>query len=251
LEELVKERTLELEAAQKELLRRERFSVLGQVTATVSHELRNPLGVIRSSTFFLQRKLPDEDGRVAKHLARIDKQVSICNGIVEDLLEYTRESHSKKVNGEINSYLQSLLTDFAEVSEVKIACCFAPEVPSLFFDREKMRRVFVNLLTNAVQAVDSKKELSKRDDYPFRPDIRVSTQMEGGGLLIQVEDNGMGMDLETANRAFEPLFTTRARGTGLGLSIVKKIITDHGGAVVLESIPNEGTVVKISLPIAG
>jgi PAS domain S-box-containing protein len=251
LEELVKERTLELEAAQKELVRRERFSVLGQVTATVSHELRNPLAVIRSSTFFLQRKLLEADGRVAKHLARIDKQVNICNGIVEDLLEYTRESHSRKVNGEINSYLQSLLTDFAEVSEVKISYCFAPEVPPLFFDREKMRRVFVNLLTNAVQAVDSKKELSKRDNYSFQPDIRVSTEMEDGGLVIQIEDNGMGMDWETVNRAFEPLFTTRARGTGLGLSIVKKIITDHGGAVVLESIPDEGTVVKISLPIAG
>ena len=251
LEELVKERTLELEAAQKELVRRERFSVLGQVTATVSHELRNPLGVIRSSTFFLQRKLPDADGKVAKHLARIDRQVSICNEIVEDLLEYTRESRSEKVGGEINPYLQHLLTDFAEVSEVKITYRFAPEVPLLFFDREKMRRVFVNLLTNAVQAVDFKKELAKRDDYAYRPDIRVCTQVEEGGLVIQVEDNGVGMDLETANRAFEPLFTTRARGTGLGLSIVRKIINDHGGTVVLESIPDKGTVVKIALPIAG
>jgi PAS domain S-box-containing protein len=251
LEELVKERTLELEAAQKELVRKERFSVLGQVTATVSHELRNPLGVIRSSTFFLKRKLPDTDGKVGKHLARIDRQVSICNRIVEDLLEYTRESRLEKVRGEINSWLQRLLADFAEVSEVKIAYHPAPEVPPLFFDLEKMRRVIVNLLTNAVQAVDAKKEQAQRDDYPFQPDIRVLTQVEEGGLVIQVEDNGVGMDSETANRAFEPLFTTRARGTGLGLAIVRKIITDHGGAVVLESNPDKSTVVKIALPIAG
>ena len=251
LEELVIERTLELEEAQKELVRRERFSVLGQVTATVSHELRNPLGVIRSSTFYLQRKLPGADGKVAKHLERIDKQISICNGIVEDLLEYTRESRSEKVHEEINPLLQRLLTDFAEFSEIKIAYHFTPDAPKLFFDREKMRRVVVNLLTNAAQAVNSKKEQAKRDGYSFRPDIRVSTRMVASGLVIQVEDNGVGMDLETAKRAFEPLFTTKARGTGLGLAIVRKIIVDHGGTVALESIPEKGTVVKIALPIAG
>jgi signal transduction histidine kinase len=151
----------------------------------------------------------------------------------------------------VNPYLQRLLSDFAEESEVKITYRFAPEVPPLVFDREKMRRVFMNLLTNAVQAVDAKKQLSKRHGYNFRPDIRVSTQLEEGGMVIQVEDNGIGMDFDTASRAFEPLFTTKARGTGLGLSIVRKIITDHGGEVMLESIPDKGTAVKIAFPITG
>lgn len=251
LEELVKERTLALEAAQKELVKRERLSVLGQLTATVSHELRNPLAVIRSSTFYLKRKLPDSDGKVGKHLERIDKQINICNRIVNDLLEYTRESRSEKVREKINPWLKGVLTDFAELSEIKIAYHLAPDVPPLFFDREKMRRVVVNLLTNAVQAVNSKKEAAKRKNFPFQPDIRVSTGMAESGLVIQVEDNGVGMDLETAERAFEPLFTTKARGTGLGLSIVKKIISDHGGAVTLESIPGRRTVVRVSLPVSG
>jgi signal transduction histidine kinase len=240
-----------LEAAQKELVKRERLSVLGQVTATMSHELKNPLGVIRSSTFYLQRKLPDTDEKIVKHLARIDEQVNICNGIVNDLLEYTRESHPVKVRQEINAWLQRLLADFAQSSETKIACHLASDAPPLFYDREKMRRVVVNLLLNAVQAVNSKKEQSKRDDSSFHPDIRMSTRMEGTDLVIQVEDNGVGMDLETAGRAFEPLFTTKARGAGLGLAIVKKIIDDHGGAVALESNPEKGTVAKVSLPVSG
>jgi nitrogen fixation/metabolism regulation signal transduction histidine kinase len=143
------------------------------------------------------------------------------------------------------------LTDFAQSSETKIDCRLASNAPPFFYDHEKMRRVVLNLLTNAVQAVNSKKEQSKRDDFSFQRDIRVSTCMEGGVLVIQVEDNGVGMDLETAGRAFEPLFTTKARGTGLGLAIVKKIINDHGGAVALESSPGKGTVAKVSLPISG
>jgi DNA-binding NarL/FixJ family response regulator len=99
LEELVKERTHDLEVAQEELVKRERLSVLRQLTAMVSHDLRNPLGVIRSSAFYLQRKLGHADKKITKHLNRVEKQVDLCDSIVDELLEYTRGRHSEATQG--------------------------------------------------------------------------------------------------------------------------------------------------------
>ncbi|NTV58608.1 MAG: PAS domain S-box protein, partial [Deltaproteobacteria bacterium] len=109
LEDLVQERTRELETAQDELLKRERLSVLGQLTATVSHELRNPLGVIRSSAYYLQKKIADPDEKTSGHFRRIDDQVSRCDAIVEDLLEYTRGRHAERRVGDINAWLGGAL----------------------------------------------------------------------------------------------------------------------------------------------
>ena len=250
LEELVEERTRALEVAQEELLKRERLAVLGQLTATVSHELRNPLGVIRSSAFYLARKLSDAGEKTAKHLARIDEQVSICDAIVSDLLEYTRGRHSEKVTGEINPWLRQLLEDFTGLPHARIVQRLAPDVPELSFDREKIRRVVVNLVTNAVQAVTAKKEQATSEGFVYHPEIKVSTERGEDCVLIRFEDNGTGMGEETAQRAFEPLFTTRPRGTGLGLAIVEKIVGEHGGTVSLDSHPEQGTRVVVTLPFA-
>jgi signal transduction histidine kinase len=249
LEALVKDRTKELEAAQEELLRKERLAVLGQLTATVSHELRNPLGVLRSSAFYLGRKLRATDEKINKHLFRIDEQVSICDGIVGDLLEFTRGLHSEKIKAELNPWLQQLVKNFSELSVFVVEQRLMPDVPPLSFDQEKLRRVMTNLLTNAHQAVIAKKQHSEMHNLAFQPQIRVSADFEDGHVVIQIEDNGIGMDAETKQHAFEPLFTTRARGTGLGLAIVEKIVTEHQGKVSLESNTREGTTVRLTLPI--
>lgn len=120
LEELVKERTKELEAAQEELLKREKIAVLGKVTATVSHELRKPLGTIRSSNFYLQRKFKQKDDKILKHLNRIDEQVEGCNSIVEDLLEYTRGRHVHAVESDIGPWLEELLDQLMEPEPITI-----------------------------------------------------------------------------------------------------------------------------------
>jgi PAS domain S-box-containing protein len=250
LEELVQERTRELEAVQEQLLKKERLAVLGQLTATVSHELRNPLGVVRSSAFYLQRKLSKADEKTFKHLTRIDEQVSICNDIVEDLLEYTRGRQSQKIIGKLNQWLQKLLDDFTGAKEIKVEHQLSEVLPPVSFDQEKMRRVVINLVNNARQAVHAKKEQAAGEGTSYDPKITLSTRLKHGLVVIQVEDNGMGMDEKTATRAFEPLFTTRARGTGLGLAIVEKTVVEHGGTVTLESRPNEGTCVKVVLPIS-
>ncbi|RJR35499.1 MAG: PAS domain S-box protein [Desulfobacteraceae bacterium] len=249
LEELVKERTRELETAQQELLTRERLSALGQLTATVSHELRNPLGVIRSSAFYVQEKTKGFDEKVKKHLNRIEEQVELCDTIVGDLLEYTRGRHSEVSETDVASWLGSLLETMQGVECISIHRSFSDDAPKIFIDPHKMGRAVNNLLGNALQAVREHAEKKRKTETPYRPEIRLSTFTAAGSLLIVVEDNGTGMDEETAEKAFEPLFTTRARGTGLGLAIVRKIVEEHGGRVSLKSRLEVGTEVTIEIPV--
>ncbi len=246
LEELIRARTRELEQAQDELLKKERLAVLGQLTATVSHELRNPLGVIRSSAFYLQQKNQEKNEKIIKHLNRIEDQVEICDSIVSELLEYTRGRHSQMVVGEINPWLEQVLNELPTPNDTGINIRLEANLPKIQFDKEKMRRVIVNLIDNALQASAEQKQ-RKADDI-YEPIIEISSTRIDTGIMFQVKDNGIGMDPETVDRAFEPLFTTRARGTGLGLANVSKIIEEHDGTVSLESKPNVGTKVMITIP---
>ena len=156
LEEMVEERSRELEAAQDELLKREKLSVLGQLTATVSHELRNPLGVIRSSAFYLGRKLQDRDEKVDKHLTRIDAQVGVCDRIVEDLLEYTRGKQSEMIRIEFKPWIEDVLDQIITPDKVELVQGFSTDLPLVPMDREKMQRVVINLMNNAILAVNER-----------------------------------------------------------------------------------------------
>jgi len=248
LEQKVKERTRDLEAAQEELIKRERLSVLGQLTAIVSHELRNPLGVIRSSVYFLSRKFSGSDEKTAKHLNRIEQQVGLCDSIIGELLEYTRGRRVATVQGELNPWLEELLDQIPKPDSVSILRTLSPSLPPVHFDREKLRRVIVNLVENAVQAVVARQNAAAEQHKPYSPQVRVTTSPADKGVRIEVEDNGIGMAQQTADRAFEPLFTTRARGTGLGLAIVKKIVEEHGGTVSLTSRREAGTTLTVVIP---
>jgi signal transduction histidine kinase len=246
LEDKVKERTRDLELAQEELIKREKLSVLGQLTAIVSHELRNPLGVIRSSAFFLTRRLGDSDAKIGKHLNRIEEQVGICDSIIGELLEYTRGKRSEVLKGDINAWLKGMMEQMTVPRHVKLVCEAGQDLPEVYFDGERLRRVFINLFDNAVQAVLTRQVNETAGDY--KPRIRIATARDPFGVRIEVEDNGTGMDDETAARAFEPLFTTRPRGTGLGLAIVRKVLEEHGGSVSLDSKLNRGTTIAVVVP---
>ena len=249
LEEMVKERTHELEAAQDELVKQEKLSVLGQLTATVSHELRSPLGVIRSSAYYLDSKLRDADEKILKHLQRIEEQVGLCDSIVNDLLEYTRGRRSEMLEGELNPFLEEVLDQIAIPEQVSLDRELYPGLPMVSFDRDRLQRVVINLVNNAVQAVIERQERCQEEEGLYRPQVKLATSMVEDGVCIEVEDNGIGMDDEIARQAFEPLFTTRSRGTGLGLAIVKKIVEEHGGRVGLSSEQDRGTKATVVIPL--
>jgi PAS domain S-box-containing protein len=248
LEDLVRERTEKLAATESELIKQEKMAVLGQLTATVSHELRNPLGVIHSSRDYLQKRIKNPDEKTQKHLSRIEDQVRICDTIVSDLLEYTSSSRLNRVPGNLVLWMEPLLDRIFEGEKIRLERDYATDLPELDHDRIKLQQVVINVLDNAIQAVKAKVDASSREKKVYEPEIHVTLRVESGNMILKISDNGVGMDGKTLGQAFEPLFTTRARGTGLGLANAKKIVREHGGDITLASEPGRGTAVAIQLP---
>jgi signal transduction histidine kinase len=248
LEELVEERTRDLEAAQEELIKHEKLSMLGQLTATVSHELRNPLGVIRSSIYYLQRTCPEAEEKTFQHLNRIKEQVQMCDTIVNDLLDYTRARQPDPVFEQINPFLEKILDQLGIPENVRLVRQLAPEMPIVPFDRNKLQRVVTNLVENAVNAVQMRLEKTNGIQEVYEPEVRVATHAARNSVRLEVADNGVGMTAQVAERAFDPLYTTRARGVGLGLAIVKKIADEHNGTVHLDTQPDQGTRITVEIP---
>jgi len=258
LEQRVIERTEQLEAAnrdlkaaQDELVKREKMAMLGQLTSMVSHELRNPLGVIRSSNYYLQRTIDNKAPKVIKHFKRIDEQVMLCEAMVVDLLEYTRNRGISTANQLLTPWLEKMIAHFGEKEDVVIDLQLPADLEAFPHDRERMAKVMNNLLTNAVQAVKDRARKESRDAAAFQPQIVVAVQQQVEQIAIAVSDNGIGMGPETYQRAFDPLFTTRAKGIGIGLPNVKKIVEEHEGTVILTSEVEKGTTVTLLLPRFG
>jgi len=250
LEMMVAERTRELKTAQQALVEKEKMAVLGQLAATFSHELRNPLGVIRYSNYFLQRKVEYHDGKIEKHFKRIDDQVSLCNDIVSDLLHFTEGRPVVTVFQDFAGWLTDLVEAQNRQMDFEFNFHIAPELPKIAYDREKTEHVITNLLSNAAQAVSDRAKESKERGIAYHAVVDVDVRLKDDRLILEIKDNGVGMHQKALSSAFEPLYSTRARGTGMGLAIAKKNVEEHGGSIALESRLGEGTIVRLSLPLS-
>lgn len=185
-----------------------------------------------------------------KHFKRIDEQVTLCDAIVSELLEYTRGRNVFLVREDIRPLLKQVIEQSCEDNIVPIGLEQSGDFSAVPHDPEKMRRVFITVIDNAIQAIKAQQRFAKDVARRYDPAISIHATMQTDHVIIAVPDNGVGMNAETLEKAFEPLFTTRARGTGIGLANVKKIISEHGGEVFLESRLGEGTRVTIRLPCA-
>ncbi len=231
LEELVKERTRELEQAQVELVRQERLSALGQLTATVAHEIRNPLGAVRTSIFSIGDAIEmDQISRVERALRLAERNIVRCDNIISELLDYTRERTLQPRPTNIDTWLDVVL-DGQTIPE-GIICArelnVGLEIP---IDREHLRRVIVNVVGNAVDAL--------QDEGAAGNQLTVATHLAGDRLEIRVSDTGPGIPADAQTKIFEPLFSTKSFGVGLGLPIVKNIMAQHGGGVEVQSPSTE------------
>ncbi len=247
LEELVKERTKQLEETQAELVIKERLAVLGQLVAVVSHEIRNPLGTIASSIFTIKERVKDANVDLQLPVERIKRSVSRCDRIIEELLYYTRKRDIELKSEHIDKWIDDILLESEIPPETQLirksGCDFEIEM-----DSEKIRRCLVNLIDNAVQAIDEKnKNLAPPDKT--KAAITVETCVSDGRLEISVEDTGSGISEDNLKIIFEPLYSTKNFGVGLGLSIIKQIIEQHGGGIKLESKLGIGTKATLWLPV--
>jgi PAS domain S-box-containing protein len=241
LEALVRQRTRELRAAQDELVQKERLAVLGQLTATVSHEIRNPLGTVSNALYLLRETLGDDClEQVERPLALAERGVVRCDGIISELLDFTRRRELQRVPVELDGWLANLLEEMVWPTGLQRRQFLASGV-TVLVDPERLRRAMVNIIDNALQAMTSLPQGRQR--------LEIRTQRFDNRCAIVVRDSGPGIPADIMERIYEPMFSTKTFGVGLGVPIICNIIADHGGTVDYQSTAGEGTTVSLWLPL--
>jgi len=224
---------------EQQLYHADKLSSIGQLAASVAHEIKNPLASIKTLGQLLQEETKPGDSR-REYIDVIVSEVNRLNAVVEQLLKYARPEGSsfREVEfAEIIKPVIALVHHESERHQIALQTEY-PEDLKVFVDSEKLKQVFLNLIFNAIQALGNGGQIT----------IRAFKEEDSPWVTFEVQDNGTGMPDETAARVFEPFFTTRQRGTGLGLAIVKKIVDLHGGKIEVSSIPGKGTNFTIYLP---
>ncbi len=229
---------------QQELLVKERLAAIGQLTATVSHELRNPLGAIRSATDALRSLIDEGDKQIDRSFALLERSQVRCDRIIEELLNYTRIRELDLRSKPVDVWLAQLLDDCDIPPGIDLS--FNPGFPGEFaFDQERMERALRNVIDNARHAMDGDTEGTASDK---RHKLIITTRLINQRFELSVKDSGHGIEQDLQTKIFDPLFTTKSFGVGLGLPIVKRIMEQHGGGITISSAPGQGTEVVLWVP---
>ena len=237
LEDLVEERARELHEAQEQLMRQERLAALGQMAASVGHELRNPLGVISNAVYYLKLSQPEASAKVREYLDIIQKETLTSDKIVTDLLDFTRIKIVEREPVPVLELLNQVLGRFPTPPTVQVTLDVPADLPSAFCDPRQLIQVLGNLTENACQAM------------PTGGKLTISAALQDGMIKLDVIDTGIGIAPENITKIFEPLFTTRNTGIGLGLAVSKKLLEANGGAIHVMSAPGQGTTFSLTLPV--
>jgi signal transduction histidine kinase len=229
-------------AAEAELLKSERLSVLGQLTATVAHELRNPLSAIRNTLFTVKELVSTAGLKLDRPIARMERSITRCDRIIGDLLEYARTRELTLTSVRFDSWIADVMAEQTVTPSVALDLKPGAADSIVPIDADRLRRVVINLIENATEALAELPTDRERR-------ITVRTAAQGGELVLTIADSGPGIAPENLDRIFEPLFSTKSFGTGLGLPTVKQIVNQHGGIIVVDSEVGKGTRVTVRLPL--
>lgn len=228
-----------LQAAEEAVRRSDRLAALGQLTAGLAHELRNPMGTIRASAEVLHRHLPSEDPMAHELAGYITAEVDRANSLITRFLEFARPLSIHRITTELHPVLDRAVTQFERMSsgpKFSVFKNYAPEVPPLPLHGEWMERVIYNLLVNAAEA------------SPPGATVTLRTRLVNEQVEVAVIDRGSGISQEHQASIFNPFFTTKQEGVGLGLAIVSKIVDEHHGKILVESEPGKGSLFRVLLP---
>ncbi len=227
----------ELRQMQEKLISSERLATLGQFSGSISHELRNPLGTIDSSVYYLQMKLKDADEKVHEHLERIRSSVASSTAIIESILNLTRMKAPELTRVDLATITSDAVATTKIPDTVSVVRDFPEQEVLVNADREQLRIAFKNIIKNAVEAMDGKGTLT------------VAVHRDTNGYAqVSFADTGPGIAPENLDRIFQPLFSTKAKGIGFGLSITKMIVDKHGGSIEAKSESGKGAVLIVRLP---
>jgi signal transduction histidine kinase len=239
----------ELERTQKELVLSERLAVVGEMSARMAHEIRNPMATIGGFARSILKKPEPERVKTAGRI--ILEETERLETLLEDTLSFTRPNKPQVVPTDLNQLfrdIHALIDEDLENNEVVYHERLSPDLPVLNVDAAQAKQVFINLLQNSLQAMPSGGDLT----VSTRPCQLPAHPRAGGtehvGVEIEIHDTGEGIPAEHLEQIFSPFFTTKTYGTGLGLAISKKIVEDHAGALTIKSQQGKGTTVRIQLP---
>ena len=230
---------------QANLERARRLAEIGEMAAKVAHEVRNPLNAIKGATHYLKGEI--DNTHYTSYLELIEEQVERVNHVATTLLNLARPLKPEFHEGDLREVLQRALVDTRQAileKGIHVTIDIPGEIPAIPMDEAQIEQALVNIIQNAVDAMDSGGELI----------FKFSTYESKGcnmpeGVELTIQDTGMGIPEELREQIFQPFFTTKTKGTGLGLTIVKKIIDHHQGQITLESAPEQGTIVRIQIPL--
>jgi len=230
LEKKVQERTQELKEAHEALVCKERLAALGQLSSSVGHELRNPLGVIKNACYFLNMKIETiQDEAVKDNIGIMNREIDTANKIITDLLDFTRIRESMRQAADVNQLVTETLSKSQIPENVTVSTDFSEEMASVSIDPIQVGQIFLNLIENAVYAMGEGGTL------------KVSTKETEGSVKVVFVDDGCGILKKNMEKIFEPLFTTKAKGIGLGLSVSKSLAEANGADILVVSEEGKGS----------
>ncbi|MEO0275851.1 MAG: GAF domain-containing sensor histidine kinase [candidate division WOR-3 bacterium] len=231
MEEVVKEKT-------RELIKSEKFALIGQMSSVIIHEIKNLLSGISAMTEFILLKTSDE--KICQTAKIIREEIERALKNLSNILEYVRplklDLRKKKIEEVIEKAIV-LSRGFFENKEIEVKVDFEKDLPEILLDEDRVKEVFINLISNAAHAIENK---------GF---IKIKGYRENNFVIVEVEDNGIGIKKEDIDKIFEPFFTTKPKGTGIGLAIVKKILDYHLWEISVQSEVGKGSIFKIKIPL--
>lgn len=237
LEEIVQKRTDELKKTQAELVKSERLAAIGELAGMIGHDLRNPLTGIKNSTYLMKKKGQELRPEQTKEMLEIiEKCVNYSNKIINDLLDYSREISLSKEEESPKRLLQESLSMLSMPENITIKNRLK-DTPTVKVDRDKIKRVFINLINNAIDAM------------PEGGKITVDYRESKDALEVSFADTGPGINEDVLPKLFAPLFTTKAQGMGFGLAICKRIVEAHRGSITVKTAKGKGTTFTLTFPV--
>jgi two-component system, NtrC family, sensor kinase len=246
-EETLRSKNEELASMTQQLWQASKLATMGELSASIAHELNNPLATVALRTEILLMQLP-EDSEQRKPLEIITQEVDRMAVLVNNLLQFSRRSHRQistlDPREEIANSLE-LVHYHLRTRKIEVLREFTGEIPTIQADRQQLRQLFLNLLTNASDAMPQGGRLTVR--------AACGTLNDGEAVVIEFADTGGGVTAENMEKLWEPFFTTKpeGKGTGLGLAICRRIVEEHGGTIDIQSQPGQGTTVRMNFPATG
>jgi signal transduction histidine kinase len=242
----VDERTAELCATREAMAHNHSLAALGELTGSVAHDLRNPLGAIAISFDVIQNRCEAADLDLDRVLSRGRRNIRRCDSLIREFLDFTQVSGLHPESTVLDVWLSEVLEEQFVPSCITINRELRAGGASVAFDREQIRRAVINLVENACQAMVIDET---GDGVASRKELTVATRRLNGRIEIEVSDTGPGIPEDQLSKVLEPLFSTKSAGTGLGLPIVQRIMERHSGGFDIASVSRRGTQARLWLPV--